>query len=538
MNEAAGGSAGKRARRRIPTSVPIALAVASLALHGAWSLTRHRQFTNDSMNYVDVARNIAAGHGIMQSTIGFNVPTCPAGPSTEQPLTAQAPLYPILIAAGHRSGLAETDAALAIPLLAYGVILLAAFGVMRTLYGDAPAWLATALLLASYPLRQVSAAAWTEAPAIALALLSIAAGLRARGSAPGEAARGAASALLSGLLGGLAFATRYAFLLAPALTTVLVALRRPWRVGMRDGLFHVAGSLLAAAAVLSRNVALVGAPLGPRFQPEPGLARRNLAKVWEYALGEHLSSRSELQQWVVLLSAAGLLLWGVYRQRRGWLGAARMLLSQGRFVLPLWACVYPVLAGLVLWMSVDSRLLAPATVFVELTWAGLFCAVVRPRPGAMASLVAVAALAHGALCAREFVRTAPANETLTVRSTPRLEWLRTHTTATDYIIGDDTVYVPFYFRRPAASFSPYPFTRRPTYEGLMGVAQDHCVQFERVLLVLRKLPLRDNEWRSLFGPFVADLAVGSFEAYPALEPLANLPDAWVFRMRCAARPSG
>ena len=48
--------------------------VVYLILFGLNSLGRLRRFSPDSMNYVDVARNIAAGRGIVQSTLGFNQP--------------------------------------------------------------------------------------------------------------------------------------------------------------------------------------------------------------------------------------------------------------------------------------------------------------------------------------------------------------------------------------------------------------------------------------------------------------------------------
>lgn len=48
------------------------------------------------MNYVDVARNISAGRGIAQSTLGFNQPYLfdEASP-IPSPMTSQSPLYPI-----------------------------------------------------------------------------------------------------------------------------------------------------------------------------------------------------------------------------------------------------------------------------------------------------------------------------------------------------------------------------------------------------------------------------------------------------------
>ena len=80
------------------------------------------------MNYVDVALQISSGKGIVQSTLGFNEPYLfQAGSRIPTPLVSQPPLYPLLIALLSRTGLSPVDAALVIPVLAYGTVLL--FGI-------------------------------------------------------------------------------------------------------------------------------------------------------------------------------------------------------------------------------------------------------------------------------------------------------------------------------------------------------------------------------------------------------------------------
>jgi hypothetical protein len=70
--------------------------------------TRIGRFSPDSMNYVNVARNIAEGNGITQPTLGFNQPRINPDDDIPAPLIAQPPLYPLLISWGTRIGVSAT----------------------------------------------------------------------------------------------------------------------------------------------------------------------------------------------------------------------------------------------------------------------------------------------------------------------------------------------------------------------------------------------------------------------------------------------
>ena len=101
------------------------------------SLTRTRYFSNDSMNYVDVARNISAGRGIVQSTLGFNQPYLFEETSRiPNPMTSQSPLYPILIALLSLFGIPHADSALLISGLALGGVIFMAYLLGRDLYDE------------------------------------------------------------------------------------------------------------------------------------------------------------------------------------------------------------------------------------------------------------------------------------------------------------------------------------------------------------------------------------------------------------------
>ena len=107
-----------KVRRR---AAPALLALAALAycgLFAANSLIRVRTFTADSMNYVDVARRVAGGDGLVQSTGGFNQPFYLSGDlDLPAAFTAQPPGYPLVIAFLARLGVETADAALVVSAL-------------------------------------------------------------------------------------------------------------------------------------------------------------------------------------------------------------------------------------------------------------------------------------------------------------------------------------------------------------------------------------------------------------------------------------
>ena len=98
----------------------------------------------------------------------------------------------------------------------------------------------------------------------------------------------------------------------------------------------------------------------------------------------------------------------------------------------------------------------------------------------------------------------------------------------------NTVDIPFYLGRPAAvSFSPYPFTDYPEYEGIIAFVQNHCKSYRRFYLVRRANPTWDrDEWQRAYGSFIADLMVGRVQDYPGIVVEGHLSDADVFQIVC------
>ncbi len=136
------------------------------------SMTRTFGFPADSMNYVNVARNITQGLGISQSTLGFNQ-TLDVNGSIPTPMTSQAPLYPLLIAWVHKLGVEHADAALVLPVVAYAAIMALGFFLGSICYGRSAGLLSVAYLSCYGPLRGIARHALSDSLGIAFVLFAL-----------------------------------------------------------------------------------------------------------------------------------------------------------------------------------------------------------------------------------------------------------------------------------------------------------------------------------------------------------------------------
>ena len=167
------------------------LFVGHVGVFGWRSVAFDRRVTGDSMNYIDVARNLSAGEGLVQSAAGFNQPTfwerdfTPHFP--EKTRAGHNPGYSVLIAAvAEVTGLEHADAAFVIGPAAYAAALASAFLFASRLLGPAAGLLAAAFV--AHQIRWVFLRTWTEPVVIALLLALLA--LLARGATPRRAVVG------------------------------------------------------------------------------------------------------------------------------------------------------------------------------------------------------------------------------------------------------------------------------------------------------------------------------------------------------------
>jgi hypothetical protein len=517
----------------------MALAVLTcLALIGFNSFTRIREFSPDSMSYVDVARNFVTGRGISQSALGFGRATFTPDDSIPSPFTAHAPAFSMLIALIVASTRVRFEtAALALPVVFLGLSLVAAYFISRHSYGESIAWLSTGVLLNYYPLRHVAAAAWSETTTIFFMLCAL--WLLTRYYQYGG---GAARAWAIGLCAGLAFATRYPMGVIIPIAGVAIVSAGAGRV-FRDGAFFLCGVLVSAGPVLLRNVLLTGTLAGAASNPYRTPVTANLSNTIA-ALSEcfqpyYLQSPPGLLELRILI--ASLLIACVtlaFQKRLPSVVSEIFLRKDGARWLALWSVSYLVFliaARSVTWFDeINHRLTVPAGITLAMLWTAFIAKTIGTRDSTLAivsALLVIAAVGREASFA--YARPPVSRE---MPSTPRLQWVASNTTERDLIIGDYTMDLPvFSQRRNAITFEHYPYTKKPTYEGINAYVQRHCPEYDHVYLIVRKwYPTHSANWAAAFGPMIADIVDDGSDRYPGYHPIAKLDDSYVWRIEAPA----
>jgi|SRR5579859_2580036 len=498
------------------------------------SLTRRDTFSDpDTMNFVDVARNIATGRGLTQSALGFNQPRFALDETIPAPFTSQPPLYPLLVALLIWAGAPAAPAALTVSVLAFGLGLWAAYQLGQELYDGTTATLGLLLLLFYNPLYQMANTAFSEATGLLFVLLSLwllARGARGRAEQPWLRAA-------AGVCAGLAFATRYALLPLAAVGLVAIVLEPGAR---RRGLAVFAvGFLIPAGLVLGHNWAASGALMPSPNPSNVGLAA-NLAATFSAIFGMYWAPErlGAVGQMVLVLAALALVVaWLAARQRLP-ATAREVFVARGRYLLPLWCLAY--LAFLVYqrtlthFDNINPRLVLPASAVLLLMLAALLTHTFRVRREWVLGLAAAGALLVLVREVQFSARTAPLDRLAPIARSTALSWIATETTPRDLIVGLNASYVPYYFGpRAAVSFSPYPYTDNLDYDHLMAYDRLHCGEYARVFLVLPEPDsFSASDWQANFGPFVANLAAGQWRRYAGIELLESLRDGSVFAIHC------
>jgi len=285
----------------IPKIKILPLIILGIVLYGCLisvnSTTRLLGFSNDSMNYVDVARNISSGKGIVQSTLGFNQPYLFQKDSLiPSPFTSQPPLYPILISMFALPGFPHASVALVIPVMAYGFILVFAYFLSRDLYNHPTGIITVDFLLLYAPLMLIIRMAWSESLSIMLFLISLWLLVR-RKKNPNNHIRIVVS-FGSGIAAGLAFSTRYSMI--PILVVGIIyftieLFRDPnnfFTLGV-DFISYIIGFSIPAGLVLGHNL-LVSNQLLPDALPSDLDFWTNLLFTTKAVFGNYYSNRGGL----------------------------------------------------------------------------------------------------------------------------------------------------------------------------------------------------------------------------------------------------
>jgi hypothetical protein len=497
------------------------------------------------MNYVDVAGNLLAGRGLVQSTLGFNTPDFSPSAPIPAPFTTQPPLYPVSIALLSVTGVSGADAALLVVVLAYGLVLLLSYLLARILYDEPVALLVVATLLFYRPPAFVAGHAWNETLAVSLAILSLwllVLVMRGRLSL-------LAGALLSGLTGGLAFATRYSFaviaVLALAATgmAALMSRDRKHKMGrLVTGTLYVAGFLPVAGPVLLHNWVTTHALL-PSYNPTTTGLVENTGRALETLFGGYVGVGEVLHREVTLaVCFVALFALVLFRHRAGsgaWL--ASTFFQQGRYLLIGWTVGY---SALVVYQrsihhfdELDARLLVPAGVTLVML---IVAFTVRALNLSPRLAVTIAIMIAGAAVGQQSVRVWVHASRSTVPERPlpaHLEWLARNTTDEDLIISKDAVDVPFWLGRSGAvSYSPYPYTVHLQHSKVQELADHKCADYRRLFLVATVTNPDEQRNRLDYGPYITDLASARYEPYPGLVLKAQLKGTAIYEVAC--RPPG
>ena len=502
-------------------------AVMYFTLIGFNSVTRTGRFSPDSMNYVNVSRNIAAGKGITQPTVGFNQPRFRLDEKPPSAFTAQAPLYPILIALVSYTGLRPEYGALLLSSVAYALVFLLVHHVAAALYNDTVALTAVSVLLLDERLRSIADFAWTDGLGIGFVLLALWLLASPR--------RDPWILLCAGLAAGLAFATRYAHLpLLGAGGVFLLIASQPWRCKLTHAALYVGGGAIPAGLVWARNL-LVGGAAMPSFLSDNSPAAVNAMSVFRAFFEDYYGVSSPFP--FVLLGAllVAISFSPAARQRLG-PNLQEIVWSRRRSILLLWLAAF--LGFLIVGRSyshfdIDARVVAPAGVVMIVLWSAVAVQALR-IPGRWIRWFVFSLLAVGIW--REALvtgRTRPFDLQDTVRSSEQLTWIANYTTNQDLIIGDDTIDIPFYLQRDATvSFSPYPHTDYPTHEKVVAYSRKHCGEYRKIYLILHRSDQPEPEYRRRYGEFFADVMYGRGAKYPELTAVGHMRNGLIHEIRC------
>lgn len=498
------------------------LAVVYVAMFGINSLTRVRAFSPDSMIYVDVARNIAEGHGLMQSTLGVHDNRFLAQQHWPVPYTSQ-PLFPLLIAGVSRLGLSLENAALLLPVLAMAGVLALAWFLLRRAWGGAAAWTGLALLALHQPLGLASRVAWSDAPGLLLVLTALM--FSASRSGLGQSA-------MAGIASGLALTMRYA--LAPlgaaaGIGLLLAARGSDRRKSLVRGAIFAVCAVACAAPVLLRNMGDREHWHLPEHQPLLPLVSKVLVTVVCDNFGRFGPAAFEGCMVIVIAMLAVL----VARRRNESL--SRCAFPFDGLLLLVWiACYLAFVIQISVTQRIDDlgvRLLLQASVPLTI-WLTGFCVSAMRLPVPAALILCCAVLGLRSVEELQLLARPPSNSSpeYLIASSPRLAWIKENVGPDDVIIGNDTMDIPFFMRgMNVVSFSPHPKTEYAKYDKLLEWMNGPAKFAKRFYLVLRRQPGGDSAYE-LYGDFIGDLMNGKAGSYPAVTKKADAGNSIIFEV--------
>ena len=514
------------------------LFVGHVGVFGWRSITFDRQISADSMNYIDVARNLSAGEGLVQSAAGFNQRAFWAQDFSphfpDKTRAGHNPGYSVFIAAvAEATGLEHADAAFVIGPAAYAAALIFTFLFASRLLGTAAGLMAAAFL--AHQLRWIFLRTWTEPVVIALLLALLA--LLARGATPRRAVGG-------GLLAGLALLVRSGFVPILALGGLACLLGHGSRV--RRLLLFAAGASIAMAGPF-----LGEGQIYPSYPPQTAVAAGLfpdvfVSELWTLAAAALLGAcawwRAVRDGWPIVPDRAryGCVL--VVAWIAGWwvflLAASRLVVMSDALddrMLAPGAAVTSIASALLVWRICPERLRLSVAVVVFAATTALATAGDAIVQGDNGTAQRIYASSARVLVGRNMTaRILPADGDRSdyayrIASSPRRLWVGRNVTPRDLVVGASTQDLSYLFRQQVPA--TVSFARQPSFPEVSGTKFNaiflaRCGRYDNLYLILRKLNLR-------WGRFALDLLAG-IPAEPGTPAanfarVADLPDGVVFR---------
>jgi len=500
------------------------------------SLTRVRDFSElDPMNFVDVARNMANGHGVVQSTVGFNVCCLSMHDEFPQPMTSQPPGFPFFIMLLSSIGISYANSALILSVMSYGALLICVYGLCALLFDRRTALFTIVVLLLYDPLSSMAMTAMSDVFGTVpiFAALWLVVYIRHHENSP------VWLSFIAGLLVGGAFATRYGSVPLFVIVALILVKFTNLRGTIRQLILMSFGCLLLVAPIVINNILVTGSVLGAGRNPATDrlidiilTTRGALTGTYLPFLSPHIQTRLLV---VVILLLVMRLIW----QGKPVYALKNLVYNHQRWVVPLWAFAY--LSLLIYSRSqfffdeIDIRLILPAGIAFTILFAAL---IVETIPIKEAHLLYIAILISIILIGFQLYiiwQQPPIQDSDRIAESAYLTWVADHVSARDLVVGDDTVYIPFYFEHPAAiSFSPYPYTNYPEYETIQALSCAKPDEYENVFLIVRDRYDQESDWLEDFGQFITDIIYGRTARYPGVSLLESLEDSYIFQMDCRA----
>lgn len=444
------------------------------AVFGWRGLTVERLASFDSWNYIAVARNLSAGRGFVQSSVGFNQPGLWGADFSPEfaPRTrhTQSVGYPLIIAAAAWvTGLAHVDAAYVISGFSYGIFLVVMAALAFRIGGMGAAF----LTLATLPvlLRDIFWYPWTEPLTLALLagvlLLLVGPLCRQR-------------ALLAGVLTGLILMMRLPML--PLLLVGALACYFPVVVIQNDSPARrwqrVAAFVLSALAfvLLSRLV---------------GEGHSYATLNWHPTSPLGVPLQYLLRQGPLLILLPGLLALALWRWRSS---LADNWWQHSDVLLAVWICAYSgFLMASSMFFHIDpvygSRLAAPAMAAAVALSSGLLGRLLYDgRVWRLLSqcLVLIVLLTMTAMDVHAVAsRKAPTRQQIIAHS-PWMQWVAAEVGPDDFLIGDLEVHqVPYHFPNlSVVAIPPYPYGPHVTLAQVDAVVRARCGRYRNFYLAL------------------------------------------------------